>query len=236
MSTYQRPLILISSGRDVNERGYERFCVLKLYPDAVAASQMIPVLALHKGLTEEYVKQCDGLLLTGGVDVSPALYQAERNPATQASDDLRDQIESELLDSFSRHGKPILGICRGIQMINAFFGGTLVQDLPVETYGEHRDGKLHNIISTQGSQIEKLFGSSFVSNSYHHQGLKTLAPGFVATSYSDNGFTPVIESIEHESLPIMAVQWHPERMMEYNQGYQQMSPLFDWFSSICQSR
>lgn len=236
MSDFQPPLILISAGHDVNKGGYRRFYVLKHYPDAIVASQMLPVLALHKELTKEYVKRCDGLLLTGGVDISPSLYHEARDPATQPSDDERDQMESELLDSFSRQAKPILGICRGIQMINAFFGGTLAQDLPTTTYGEHRDGALHSIKSLRGSQIETLFGSTFVTNSYHHQGIKTLAPGFTATSHSDNGFSAVIESIEHESLPIMAVQWHPERMMEHNQGYEHMSPLFDWFRSVCQRR
>lgn len=236
MSSHLLPVILISSGRDVNERGYERFCVLKLYPDAIGALRMIPLLALHAGLSEHYVKMADGLLLTGGVDISPSLYQAERNPKTQDSDDLRDHIESELLDSFSRQGKPILGICRGLQMINAHFGGTLLQDLPPESYGEHRDGALHRVKSVQNSQVEQLFGPTFVTNSYHHQGIETVAPNFVATSYSDNGYTAVIESIEHQSLPILAVQWHPERMMEHNQGYQQMSALFDYFSSVCQSK
>ena len=156
--------------------------------------------------------ECDGLVLTGGVDVHPKYYGEEIN-GTDKIDDLRDSFEMSLCEKYEKAGKPILGICRGIQLINIYFGGTLHQDLGF--IGNcHRndkpDGVVHNVRAAKCSLVEKLYGDEFPVNSFHHQAVKNVAPGFAATALStEHG---IIEAIEHKTRPIFGVQWHPERM------------------------
>lgn len=160
----------------------------------------------------------DGLLLPGGGDIDPGYYHAE-NKGSVGIDPELDRIQFAVLDSFLKTGKPIFGICRGHQLINVAFGGTLIQDLENralharDTDGFGKPGneydKIHSSRSLSGSFIETLYGKEFTVNSSHHQALDVPGEGMRIAQYSADG---VVEAIFHETLPIWAVQWHPERM------------------------
>jgi putative glutamine amidotransferase len=149
----------------------------------------------------------DGLLLAGGADADPRLY-GEENVASKGIDPARDQLEMAMMDAFVKAKKPVLGTCRGHQMINVFFGGSLYQHLPESAL--HRGAAiLHEVKAAPDSIVGKLYGSSFTVNSTHHQAVKALGTGLRATAYWEDKY---VEACEHTSLPVFSVQWHPEKM------------------------
>ncbi len=152
-----------------------------------------------------------GLLLPGGWDVHPARYGKERIPGETIDEDL-DAVQFDVLEKFLDAGKPVFGICRGHQLLNVAFGGTLIQHLPgAEKHMSlpTKEDNVHRGIIAPGSFLEGIYGAGCVVNSSHHQGVDRLGKGFRAVMRSEDG---VIEALEHASLPIWSVQWHPERM------------------------
>ena len=153
----------------------------------------------------------DGLLLPGGWDVNPARYGKERIPQETIDDDL-DELQFETLDRFLAAGKPVFGICRGHQLLNISFGGTLIQHLPcADNHISFPTGEdnVHRTRIEQDSFTERIYGTECTVNSSHHQGVERPGEGFRAVMYTEDG---VIEALEHDSLPVWSVQWHPERM------------------------
>ena len=174
----------------------------------------------------------DGLLLSGGCDVNPKRYGEEPNGAG-APDDVRDEKEIALIRSFSSQGKPIFGICRGCQIMNVAFGGSLVQDLPAVPAHRTVDGvkARHEVKAEPGSVFCSLYGERSVSNSFHHEAVKRVADGFAVTARSvPDG---VVEAIECPGKPWFAVQYHPERMCGGDPDYSDGSKLFAYFISLC---
>ena len=151
-------------------------------------------------------KRCDALLLPGGGDLEPWRY-GQKNFGSHHMDAERDQQEWDLLDLFVWQRKPVLGICRGLQVINVYFGGTLIQNLEGHSSVNGTD-RYHAVRITE-PRMEGLFGSKTIVNSAHHQGIDRLGEGLVAFQRAADG---TIEGIFHESLPVWAVQWHPERL------------------------
>ena len=154
----------------------------------------------------------DGLLLPGGWDADPSLY-GEENAGSLHINRALDDMQLRALDVFLGAGKPVFGICRGLQMMNVFFGGTLIQDIPAEQ-GHHRaEGSprdsVHVTTAEQGSFLDRLYGPRFAVNSSHHQSVDRAGEGLRAVQWSDDG---IVEGVEHASLPVWGVQWHPERM------------------------
>lgn len=168
------------------------------YARAVEACGAIPVGGY---LPEDTT--CDGLLLCGGVDVEPERY-GESNTGQSETDHARDEAEFALVEAYK--DRPILGICRGVQVLNVAFGGTLYQH--IGTAHSVPYGVTHPADAVNGSRMAALYGSHFTVNSYHHQAVARVAEGFVPTVFAGE----TIEAIEHTSLPIFGVQWHPERM------------------------
>lgn len=150
---------------------------------------------------------CDGLLLPGGGDPDPILY-GEAPRGAEPPDRERDTLELSLMDGFVQAGKPILGICRGMQMLNIFFGGTLIQNLTGHSQREGRD-RIHSVRTVPGSRLYGLYGPETPVNSAHHQGVFRPGVGLNIVQRASDG---VIEAVEHETLPIVGVQWHPERL------------------------
>ena len=197
-----QPQILLSTGRQAGTHSAQRVHST-LYGEAVTRAGGIP--AAYAGGIPEVLAGCyDGLLLTGGGDIAPERYGASRLP-TDEIDELRDAEEFALLEAFEKKRRPIFGICRGIQLLNIYYGGTLYQHIP-----NHGNNTVHWVQAVPGSQISILCGSRFETNSWHHQAVRTLAPPLTAAAISDDG---IIEALEHQTLPIFAVQWHPERMI-----------------------
>ena len=150
----------------------------------------------------------DGLLLPGGCDVSPARYGKPPVPEETVDDDL-DGLQFDILSRFLAAGKPVFGICRGHQLLNVAFGGTLIQHLPgAENHMSLPTGadNTHRGIIAPGSFLEGIYGAECMVNSSHHQGVDQLGKGFRAVMRSEDG---VIEAMEHESLPVWSVQFHP---------------------------
>ena len=150
----------------------------------------------------------DGLLLGGGGDLDPSWY-GEENHGSHEIDSARDQIEFQLVQQAIAHRRPVFGICRGIQVLNAFLGGTLIQDLGVSHSMTEGEYCLHATCTKVGSRIADWYGRQVTVNSGHHQAIRQVAPHCTVTQWACDG---VIEAIEHDFLPILAVQWHPERM------------------------
>lgn len=186
-------------------------------------------------LAQEYAEDFDGLVLCGGSDIHPSYYNEEMD-GSRNIDEARDKQEFALLKAFVEAGKPVLGICRGCQLINIFFGGTLYQD--IVNAKEHSSSEcdlVHNAKAEKGSVIAELYGEFFPINSAHHQAIKKLGDNLKITMLSED--ETVIEGIEHTSLPIIAVQWHPERMCFENQRPDTVdgAKIFEHFVSICKN-
>ena len=175
------------------------------YVAALTASGAEPVVSMDLSLSED----CDGLLLPGGADVDPALYGQE-NTASAGIDLERDRDEIELVKRFFALGKPILGICRGHQVLNIAFGGTLIQD--VENRERHvwkEDGdSIHTALAVHPF-MQSLYGEEFPVNSAHHQAVEKLGEGLIPTCESEEGIN---EGFIHKDGKIIAVQFHPERI------------------------
>jgi putative glutamine amidotransferase len=164
---------------------------------------------------EDYAHWLDGLVLHGGADLWPGSYGEEPLQPQWAGDRLRDQYELALVRAFVAAGKPVFGICRGLQLLNVAHGGTLWQDLPTQRPGAaHRDPArydlhLHEVRVLPGSRLAQLLGAgTHRVNSIHHQGIKDLAPDFVVEAVAEDGLP---EAIRHAGDAWVAgVQWHPE--------------------------
>lgn len=203
---------------------------------------MIPTVG-HQGMLHpsnirlrDYAKQLDGLLLQGGADVSPQTYAATEVRAEWPGDRVRDMYELELLHEFIESGKPVLGICRGCQLINVAFGGTLYQDIATEvpTAGAHvnerYDQHRHPVRFPDGSTLVNMFPGrrEAIVNSIHHQAVKTLGRDLnVEAVSSEDG---IIEALRYRRAPfVMGVQWHPEFHRAGGPELLDCTPLLDTF-------
>ena len=148
----------------------------------------------------------DALLLPGGGDLDPWRYGQE-NTASRSLEPERDRAELALLEDFTAAGKPVLGVCRGLQTVNVFFGGTLAQDVPGHGALEGRD-RLH-AVRTAPSALLPFLGEKALVNSAHHQAADRLGTGLRAVQWAADG---VVEALCHRRLPVWGVQWHPERL------------------------
>ena len=152
----------------------------------------------------------DGLVICGGSDIHPSRY-GEPVDGSVDMDERRDEVEFALLKAYLEAGKPILGICRGHQLVNVYFGGSLYQDMPEAQWHDQVNDQdsVHRITALPDSVLGRLYGQEFPVNSAHHQAVKELGTGLRATAYWNGRF---VEAIEHSQYPILGVQWHPERM------------------------
>ena len=224
---------------------------LNNYTQAVYAAGMEPVVvSLHHiqmreetPLQNEYIdhsevraEQYDGLLIPGGEDINPEFY-GEENTMSHPGEREMDELQFAMLERFVDAKKPVMGICRGLQLINVFFGGTLIQNLPYAC--RHmapldKPDLMHLCRAREGSWMEELYGKKFPHNSSHHQAVKALGNDLQVDSWSLLG-DDVIESLHHTRLPIYAVQWHPERMcLSYERSDTVNGlPVLDFFCRIC---
>lgn len=158
-------------------------------------------------LRTEDAARCAGLLLPGGGDVDPALYGCE-NQGSCPPDPVRDAAELALVRSFAAARRPVLGICRGMQVICVAFGGSLFQDIPGHGALNGAD-RIHACRAERGSFLARLYGETFLVNSTHHQAVRTPGEGIRVVGRAEDG---TAEALCHETLPVWGVQWHPERL------------------------
>ncbi len=227
----RKPLILLTSDSNRKADYTRRIEHPTTYSCAIAAAGGIPVVATEH-CARELAEICDGLLLTGGPDLESELFGEVTEFESVKTDPPRSVYEIEIFKAFVELGKPIFGICRGIQAINVHSGGTLYQDLPRQLgYVHSSEDITHTVYAEQGSLIERLMGTEFKTNSFHHQAIKDLAPGFKVSARSIEG---LIEAIEHENKNIFGVQFHPERLTgAANDGRTpDFAPLFKFFINL----
>ena len=182
----------------------------------------------------EQMLQCDGLLLSGGEDVDPAFYGQAVSEKCGEIARYRDETEMKMLKAFFATGKPILGICRGNQLLNVYFGGTLHQDiLDIATCCHnsfrHKNHGNHLVTLRSGTRLAEILGREQVTvNSLHHQAVDTPAPNMVVAAVCEDGITEAVEIPDHRFC--IGVQWHPEHMSAYSKQHQ---GLFDAFVAAC---
>ena len=174
---------------------------------------------------------CDGLLLPGGGDMDPKFYGQARIPACGEPNLLRDAAEPLLLRAFLAADKPVLGICRGIQVMNAVLGGDLYQDIKPFEHLPHNGhwAKVHIVTVRRGTLLSRVLGQDTVLvNSQHHQAVDRVAPGFTLAALSEDG---IVEAIEKPDARFcLGVQWHPEWLSDADPA---MQGLFDAFVNAC---
>ena len=176
----------------------------KNYENALLACGM----SCHTKLNPKDLSVYGGLLLPGGGDVHPSFFWHENNGSANVDPSL-DKAQFALLDAFARTGKPVLGICRGMQIINIYFGGNIIQDLTHSQIHPYSEGDRHHLVrNAPGSALHALYGGSCMVNSAHHQSCGQIGSGLTVTQVAPDG---VPEALEHERKPILGVQWHPER-------------------------
>ncbi len=185
----------------------------------------------YKGVAEA-MRGASGLLLCGGYDIDPARYGSELEPTTGKTYPERDEMELALLRDALERNMPALGICRGMQIVNVAFGGTLLQDVRghVELGGENDGSVRHEVYVAPGSKLGAIIGAGAVyrTNSLHHQGLKEAqrAPELMASAFHPHD--GIVEALESPAHPwLMAVQCHPEREDEVPKSFRK---LFDWLA------
>ncbi len=189
-----------------------------------------------------YAQWLDGLVLEGGSDVWPGSYGEVPLQERWSGDRIRDGYERGLLEAFDALGKPVFGVCRGLQLMNVAFGGTLYQDIPTQLpeARAHRDAALydqlfHEVEFQPGAELTRLLGGPGRArvNSVHHQAVKDLAPGFVVEARSPGD--GVIEAIRRPGGSYMAaVQWHPE-FHRAGSGVLDDGPILNDFLSAVQA-
>ena len=192
-----------------------RVSVLPTYADAFARTGNTPLVLpaeTNREVVARMLASVDVLLLCGGEDVDPSRYKTKPSPRLGEVNLRRDAWEWLLLDEAVKRRLPVIGICRGCQLINVYFGGTLWQDLPSERPGKvkHRGTHLHGVRLEASSRLARSLGATEMQvNTSHHQAVRDLAPGFRAVAFAPDG---VVEAIESDALPVVGVQFHPEKL------------------------
>ena len=239
----KKPIIAITSSMDLNpDRLNDNRTMVSLdYSNSVINSGGIPVILPitdNLEVIKEQVKYFDGLILSGGGDPDPNLYGED---CLQELGDItpeRDAFELAILEEFLKTKKPILGICRGLQLMNVFYGGTLYQDIKyVDTNIQHKqkwlaDLPTHDINILENNILFEIFGKKARTNSFHHQMIKDLWKELTSIATANDG---VVEAIQNKNYPFFyGVQWHPEMMS--TRGNEDMKKIFDRFIEACNTK
>ena len=189
----------------------------------------VPIYADHHAAPAALAGHVDAVVINGGGDVAPERYGARRHPRTYGVQEQRDRFEIELVRAAADRDVPVLGVCRGIQLINVALGGTLVQHVPDVGGADHmRDDALdqciHDVLLAPGSQLSALYGRDRLSvNSLHHQAVDRPGPGLRVAATALDG---TVEGIESDDGRILGVQWHPELLADPT-AWEHL-PLFRW--------
>ncbi|MDL2215828.1 gamma-glutamyl-gamma-aminobutyrate hydrolase family protein [Ruminococcaceae bacterium OttesenSCG-928-N02] len=239
----KKPVILMSSTQTHTPNGTPYYTQTAAYFHAIEKHGGLPVLSTFTFTEDEenlqaVLEQVDGVFLTGGEDVNPAAYGEEKLPSCGGILPARDEMELKLLRAALDMGKPILCVCRGLQILNVLLGGTLYQDIPTQAPSDILHPAFEKLwevchtvqITDENSYLYAAVGAREIGvNSSHHQSIKDLAPGLKVTATAPDGIIEAVELDPPGKNYLCAVQWHPERMFnepQYNQ-------IFGAFMQAC---
>ncbi|HEU4962595.1 MAG TPA: gamma-glutamyl-gamma-aminobutyrate hydrolase family protein [Bacilli bacterium] len=220
-----RPIIGVTGYLHPLTREVEGVFVGEGYTNALAKVGAVPLVVPYLE-DEEAVRalaaRLDGLLLAGGVDMDPTLFGEQPVQGNGEVCPERDWLETILFEEMQRQGKPVLGICRGVQVINILLGGDIYQDLPSQKEGEliqhsqkaRRWYGGHHVTIKPGTKLHAALGEQerIRVNTYHHQAVRTPAPGLIVSAVADDGVVEAIERLDRDEPFLVGVQWHPENM------------------------
>lgn len=241
----KKPIIGISGSMIIDEGGmfpgYKRSYVNNDYVRSVIEAGGIPfIIPMNNDeeIIESQLDLVDGLILSGGHDVNPLLFNEEPHQKLGGIYPDRDDFDFKLVKKAMNKNMPIIGICRGHQVINVANGGSLYQDLSLieGCYIKHNQGSLssqatHTLTVEKDSVLGEILGTKTYSNSFHHLAVKDVADGFRIVALAEDG---VIEAIEREEKPlVMGIQWHPEMMSGVDKG---MMDIFKYFINECKNK
>jgi putative glutamine amidotransferase len=233
----------LMADQDKHWEGSNRHYVNDAYIQSVYTAGAVPLIipVTNDSDVIDYILDiCGGVILTGGVDISPLVYGEEPIKGLGKLSPQRDEFELLLFRRALARSYPIFGVCRGMQLINAALGGTLfqnIEDVPEFTI-QHlqkacRQAVTHHVDIEAGSYLMDALGKTCLVNSWHHQAIKDLAPGLRVTARSRDGLIEAIESDNPDMPPIIGVQWHPEELTSTIPG---MAKLFKNFIELCRKR
>ena len=233
-----KPIIGVVSHIDLNRFGMPATSIPLTYTSSIEKAGGVPVIlsfTKDNNILTAMANHVQGFLFPGGNDIDPVLYNEPPSALLRDVNKPLDQFQMAVLDLVLEKKKPVLAICRGIQIANVVLGGTLFQDIdsqfdtPVlkhmqDTISFDTD---HAVDFEPGSRLHDMFGPNIMINSRHHQSIKKLGKDLIITARAPDG---VIEAAQHKTLPLDLVQWHPELMMQKNDD---MLPLFNSFVERC---
>ncbi|MFT8323253.1 MAG: gamma-glutamyl-gamma-aminobutyrate hydrolase family protein [Bacillus sp. (in: firmicutes)] len=231
----KKPVIGITGAYVLHNKFMEGSYTHHDYQKAIAKNGGLPIILpfVQEDLAEEMVEQCDAILLSGGEDVDPSMYNQDPHLDLGATIPLRDKVELKIIKAAMKRNMPIFAICRGIQILNVALGGTLIQDIPssVKDSIKHsqivdRSWDTHWVTIVENSRLEQIMKDTSVRvNSLHHQAIDRVANDLAVVAQSSDG---IIEAVEHKSYQnfFLGIQWHPESMAATNEA---MNRLFAQF-------
>ncbi len=234
------PTLLISDEDPFH--GQERCCLTQDYVQAIHQAGGIPIVfgvVQDENSIRSQIALLDGVMLSGGWDVNPLLYDEEPSSLLQFIYPERDTFELKVIKIAYELQKPILGICRGMQILNVAFGGSLYQDLSHYSTSsiQHvqkakRYEEAHTVEISRSTLLHKIFKTDIImTNSFHHQAIKNIAPGFRVSARARDG---IIEAFEnHHANFLLGVQWHPEMMIRH---HPEMLKIFSAFVKASQKK
>ncbi len=186
---------------------------------------------LNENTLQSYTEEFDGFLFCGGGDIDPSYYGEEKSACLSNICSLRDELEFKMFKRIYRSKKPMLGICRGAQVMNVFLGGSLWQDIECHKQSLPRNVAAHSVSLSENGYLKRVTKKSTIGvNSFHHQAVKALGEGLIADAFSPDGY---IEAFYAENHPfLLGIQWHPENML----GSTESKMIFSEFISACHDR
>ena len=227
----KRPVIGITAVASFDEKMHSQRITYAQAIWAAGGEAILLPCNVDKSNCRQIVHMLDGLLAPGGHDIDPQIYGEEKQGFCGKYFRYEDEYDMELIKEAAAQKKPILAICRGMQVVNALYGGTLYQDIPsqysndiVHTRISSEEEKFHTVNIEKDSYLAEILGATeeVLVNTSHHQAVKDVADGFKVTAKAPDG---IIEAMENQDASILCVQWHPERLQNM-EIYQNLMKAF----------